>query len=124
MKVKKDSTVGNAFQKIISDSKRKPNKIWVDQGGDFYNNTFKLCLSDNNIEIYSTHNERKSVIVESFIRTLKNNIYNHMTAIATNVYIDVLDKAVDKYNNNYCGATKMMPIDAKSRTDAKYGVDT
>ena len=49
--------------------------------------------------MYSTFNERKSVIAERFIRTLKNKIYKHMTAISKNIYVDVLDNIVNKYNN-------------------------
>ena len=45
----------------------------------------------NNIEIYSIYNERKSVVAERFIRTLKNKIFKHMTAISKNVYFDMLD---------------------------------
>ena len=62
-------------------SNRKANKIWVDQGSEFYNNTFKDFLKINNIEMYSTYNEGKSVVAERFIRTLKNKIFKHMTAI-------------------------------------------
>ena len=42
----------NAFEKILSDSNRKPNKIWVDQGSEFYNNPFKNVLKINTIEMY------------------------------------------------------------------------
>ena len=41
LKDKKGATITNAFQKILDSSKSKPNKIWVDQGSDFYNNSFK-----------------------------------------------------------------------------------
>ena len=50
----------------------KPNKIWVDQGSEFYNNSFKGFLKINNIEMYSKYNEEKFVVAERFIRTLKN----------------------------------------------------
>ena len=53
----------------------------------------------NNIEIYSTYNEGKSVVAERFIRTLKNNIFEHIAAILKNVYFDVLDDTADKYND-------------------------
>ena len=82
-------TITNAFQSILDKSKRKPNKIWVDQGSEFYNNVFKKWLKDNYIIMYSTHNEGKSVLPERFIRTLKNKIYKHMTAISKNVYFNV-----------------------------------
>ena len=75
----KGISIVNAFDKIIKQSNRKPNKIWVDQGGEFYN-VFEKCLSDNNINMYSTYNEGKSVVAERFIRTLKNKLYKHMTA--------------------------------------------
>ena len=81
LKDKKGISIVNAFQKIISE-RRKPNKIWVDQGSEFYNNSFKDFLKINNIEMYSTYNEGKSVVAERFIRTLKNKIFKHMTAIS------------------------------------------
>ena len=68
LKDKRGISIVNAFQKIISEG-RKPNKIWVDQGGEFYNNLFKRFLKINHIEMYSTHNEGKSVVPERFIRT-------------------------------------------------------
>ena len=82
----------NAFQKIISKG-RKTNKIWTDQGSEFYNQSFKDFLKMNNIEMYSTYNEGKSVVVvvvERFIRTLKNKIFKHMTTISKNIYFDAI----------------------------------
>ena len=73
LKNKKGTSIVNAFQKIIS-VERKPNKILVDQGSEFYNNSFKDFLKMNNIEMYSSYNKGKSVVAESFIRTLKNKI--------------------------------------------------
>ena len=77
LKDKKRISIVNAFNKIIKQSNRKPNKIWVDQGGEFYNNVFEKWLSDNDINMYSTYNEGKSVVAERFIRTLKNKLYKH-----------------------------------------------
>ena len=79
IKDKKGTSIVNAFKKIISTelhSKRKTNKIWVDQGSEFYNKSFKDFMKINNIEMYSTYNEGKSVVAERFIRTLKNKIFN------------------------------------------------
>ena len=98
IKDKKGTSIVNAFRKIISE-KRKPNKIWVDQDSEFYNQSFKDFLKTNNIEMYSTFNEDKSVVAARFIRTLKNKIFKHMTAISKNVYIDVLNDIVNKYNH-------------------------
>ena len=82
IKDKKETSIVNAFKKILSDSNRKPNEIWVDQGGEFYSNAFKDFLKINNIEKYSTYNEGKSNVAERFIRTLKNKIFKHMTAFS------------------------------------------
>ena len=75
IKDKKGTRIVNAFKKIISEGQRKSNKIWVDQGSEFYDNTFKGFLKINNIEMYGTFNEVKSVVAERFIRTLKNKIF-------------------------------------------------
>ena len=66
----------------MKESDRKPNKIWVDKGSEFYNSSFKKWLKDNDIEMYSTHNEGKSVVAERFIRTLKNKIDKHLTSVS------------------------------------------
>ena len=79
-----------------SHSERKPKKIWVDKGSEFYNNSFKKWIKDNDIEMHSIHNEGKSVVAERFIRTLKNEIYKYMTAISKNAYIDKLDDIVNE----------------------------
>ena len=94
-KIQNGVSIVNAFQKIISEG-RKANKIWVNQGSEFYNNYFKDFLKMNKIEMYWTYNEEKSVVAERFIRTLKKQIFKHMTAISKNVYFDVLDDIVDK----------------------------
>ena len=113
LKDKKGVSIVNAFQKILDDSNRKPNKIWVDKGSEFYNNSFKKWLKDNDIEMYSIHNEGKSVVAERFIRTLKNKIYKYMTAISKNVYIDQLDDIINEYNNTYLRTIKIKPVDVK-----------
>ena len=61
--------------------------------------------------MYSTFNKGKSVLAERFIRTLKNKIFKHMTAISKNVYIDVLDNIVKKYNSTVHKTIKMKPND-------------
>ena len=78
LKNKKCSSIVKAFQSILNKSKRKPNKIWVDHGSEFYNNVFKNFLKNNDIEMYSTHSEGKSVVAERFIRILiiNDNYFN------------------------------------------------
>ena len=114
LKDKKGTSITNAFNKIIKQSNRKPNKTWVDQGSEFYNQVFKKWLSDNHIIMHSTFNESKSVVAERFIRTLKNKLYKHMTATGKNVYYDVLDDVVNEYNNTKHSTIKMKPKDVKN----------
>ena len=76
----------------------------------------KSCLEKNDIEIYSTYNEGKSVIAERLIRTINNKIYKYMTPISKNVYINILDDTVNKYNNTYHITIKMKPVDVKQST--------
>ena len=88
LKDKKRLSIVNAFQKILDDSNRKPNKIWVDKGSEFYNNSFKIRLKVNDIEMYSIHNEGKSVVAERFVRTLETKIYKYMTLVSKNISIN------------------------------------
>ena len=115
LKDKKVTTIANAFQSILDNSKRKPNKILVYQGSEFCSTHFKKWLKDNNIEMYSTHNEGKSVVAERFIGTLKNKICKHMTAILNNMYFDIVE-----YNNTYHKTVKMKATDVKRDFFAEY----
>ena len=74
--------------------------------------------------MHSRHNEGKSIVAERFIRTLKNKIYKDMTAVSKNVYFDVLEDIVDKYNNTYRRTNKMKPIDVKNNSFAKYNEES
>ena len=116
LKDKKCISIVNAFQIILKESNRKPNKIWVDKGSKFYNSSFTKWLKDNDIEMYSTNNEGKSAIAERFTGTLENKMHKYMTSISKNVYIDKLDDIVKKYNNTYHTSIKMKPFDVKNNT--------
>ena len=113
---KKGVSIVNAFQSILKKSYRNPNKIRVDKGSEFSNRSIKSWLEKNDTEMYSTHNEGKSVVAERFIRTIKNKIYKHVTSTSKNVYIDKLDDIVHKYNNKKHRTIKMKPIDVKDNT--------
>ena len=128
LKNKNSLSIVNAFQKILNSSmelhlKRKPSKIWVDKGSEFYNNVFKNFLKNNDTEMYSTPNEGKSVVAERFIRTLKNKIYKHMTTVGKNIHFNVLDDIVDKYNNPWHSSIKMKPKDVTDSSFAEYSED-
>ena len=99
LKDKNDITITNAFQKILKNL--MANEIWVDKGSEFYSRWMKSWLKKNDTEMYSAHNDGKSVAAERFIRTLKNVICKYMTLIPKKVYIDKLDDIVNEYNNRY-----------------------
>ena len=100
LKDKKGITTFKAFQSILKQSNKKPNKIWVDKGSEFYNAYFKKWLRDNDCST--------TVVAERFIRTLKSKIYKYMTSISKNVYIDKLDdmKPIDVKDNTYINTSK------------------
>ena len=110
------------LKKIISE-RRKPNKIWVEQDSEFYNKSFTDFLKINNIEMYSTFNEGKSVVAERFIKTLKNKIYKHITPISKNIYVDALDDTVNKYKKVH-KTIKMKAIDATDDCFAEYNEES
>ena len=110
MKDKRESNIFNAFQKI---SNRKPKKIWVDQEGKFYNYLFKRFLKNNKIEI-----------AKRFMRPFKNEVYKHIAAVSKNVYFDVFDDFVNKYNDTVHRTIKMTSIDDISDSYAEYNKDS
>ena len=120
VKNKKGESIVEGFKKILDDSNRKPYKIWVDHESEFYNNKRNSFLKENDIEMYSTFNEVKSVVAERFIKTLKNKIYKHMTTTGKNVYIDDLDDIVKKYNNTVHSSIKIKPKDVTDDSFVEY----
>ena len=80
----------------------------------------KSWLQDNNVEMCSTQNEGKSVVVERFFRTLKNKMYKYMTSILKNKYVDKLYNIVDEYNNTYHITIEMKTVDVKSSANFNF----
>ena len=112
----KGITTTRAYQEILDKHRNKPNNIWVNKGSAFYNRSMKSWLQDNDIEMYSTHNEGKPVAAGRFIRTLKNKVYKYMTSISKSMCIDILDYINNKNNNTYDISIKMNPVDVSSST--------
>ena len=86
---------------IVNESNCKQNKLWTDQGKEFYNKFMQEWLGNNDILTDSTHNEGKSVISERFIKTLKTKIYKKMRGNDSKSYLPYFNKLVDEYNNIY-----------------------
>ena len=112
LKNKKAETVLEGIKNVIQESGRSPEKIYVDQGGEFYNKIMDQWLKNNNIIRYSTYGEHKSCIVERFNRTLKTNMWKRFTSDNTRRWIDMLPELMKNYNNKVHTSIKMKPIDA------------
>ena len=83
--------ITNAFQEILDENLHiNQIKIWEDKGSEFYNRSMKSWIQDNNLEMYSIHNEGKSVVAEKIFRELKTKIYKHMISISKNVYTKMI----------------------------------
>ena len=93
LKDKTGKSVASALKTIFKE--RKPEKMWVDKGKEFYNKDVKDL-----IELYSTENEEKSSVVERWIRTMKEKMWKYFTANSTNVYLNQLSSLVKEYNNS------------------------
>ena len=92
LKDKKGIAITHPFQKMLDESKQ--NKICIDKGSKFYNRSMKSFLSEQwyrYVCMYSRHNERKSVIADGFMGTLKNRICKYMTSMWKNVHINKLN---------------------------------
>ena len=74
-----DKTGNNIFRAFDTIPKRKPSRLWVDRGGEFYNRTLDLWIEDNGIERYSTYNEEKAMVVRRYNRTLKTTVLEYMS---------------------------------------------
>ena len=84
--------------------------MWLNKYSDVYSKSVKSWLRDNEIEMYSIHNEEKSLVAERFIGTLKNIVCKYMSLIFKMVYIDQLNYTVNKYNDTYHKTIKMKHI--------------
>ena len=108
LKDKRGKSVAWALKTIFKE--RKPEKMWVDKGKEFYNKDVKEI-----IELYSTENEEKSSVVERWIRTMKEKMWKYFTTNSTNVYINVLPDLVGDYNNTRHSSIKMTPVEASKK---------
>ena len=108
LKDKMGKSVTSAFETIFKE--RKPEKMWVDKGREFYNKDVKGLIA-----LYSTENEEKASVVERWIRTMKVKMWKYFTDKSTNVYANVLLDLVREYNNARHSSIKMTPIRARKK---------
>ena len=91
LKYKKGKTVLNTFIEIVNESNRKPIKLWVDQGREFYNKRMQEWWGNNNILMYLTNNEDKWVIAERFIDILKSKLYKKWRLMIENLILELFE---------------------------------
>ena len=108
LKDKTGKSVASALKTIFKE--RKPEKMWVDKGKEFYNKDVKDL-----IELYSTENEEKSSQVERWIRTMKEKMWKYFSANSTNVYIDALPNLIREYQDTGHSSIKMTPVKASKK---------
>ena len=96
---------------------RKPEKLWIDRGNEFYNKTFKSLLKEYETKLYSTYSDLKSVFIERFNRTLLHIINKPMFFNGDGNWVQILNDAVVTYNNNIHSKIIMTPVDASNNPD-------
>jgi len=124
LKYKNSKSVLDAFKQIFKESKRKPIRLWIDQGGEFYNKEFETFMKKNNISMYSTYGEHKNSVIERFNKTIKNTMWKIFTSQMTFNYVDeILETILNDYNTeNIHNTIKMTPENAskKENRDTVY----
>ena len=108
LKDKTGKSVASALKSLFEE--RKPEKMWVDKGKEFYNKDVKEL-----IELYSTENEEKSSVAERWIRTMKEKMWKYFTDNNTNHYVDILPDLFEDYNNTKHSSIKMTPVEASKK---------
>ena len=109
LKSKTGKSLAEAFQQIYQFSKRRPRKLWVDEGTEFYNREVRQVLNNYNIELYSVISPIKAGLAERAVRTIKTQLYRYLMEETTYRYIDVLQDLVDGYNNTKHRTTGYAP---------------
>ena len=112
LKKKTGLEVSKAFE-ILFKKQKPPKKLWTDKGTEFYNKELDKVLKKHNVELYSTHNEEKSCVVERWNRTIKTIMWKYFTANGTYKYLNILEKLVEKYNKTRNRAIGCSPTDAR-----------
>ena len=112
LKNKTGLEVSKAFE-ILFKKQAPPKKLWTDKGTEFYNKEVEKVMKKNNVELYSTHNEEKSCVVERWNRTIKTIMWKYFTANGTYKYLNILEKLVEKYNKTRNRAIGCSPTDAR-----------
>ena len=111
LKAKTRVALVQAFDKIVTQGRRRPNRLQTDRGKEFYNRAFQRWLDEQGIQHFSTEGDAKASVVERFNRTLKERLYRYFTAANTLKFDDVLPELVQGYNATRHQSIGMAPQD-------------
>ena len=123
LKNKSGLSITNGFKLVLDENpqggseSRKPEKLWVHRGSEFYNKTFKSLLKEYETELYSTYSDLKAVFIERFNRTLLHIINKPMFINGDGNWVNILNDAVLTYNNKIDLTINMTPVDASNNPD-------
>ena len=111
---KTGKSIKEAFQRIMRESKRRPNKLWVDHGKEFYNKDVKKL----GFELYSTNNDGKAVVIERFNRTLKNMMFKIFTERGSQNWLHLLHDVLNRYNSKIHSTIRTTPQKASDNPES------
>ena len=114
LKDKKGETVTEAFKTILKEG-RKPQYLWTDKGKEYYNKYLKDLLEKNKVTLFSTENEETSSVCERWNRTIKTKMWKQFTVQGNTMYLDMLPKLVEQYNNTKRSSIKITPVEASKK---------
>lgn len=113
LKSKSGEEVAKALRPIFEQNKMK--HLQTDRGKEFYNTHVKRLVTKHNINLYSTHSDKKSSICERFNRTLKERMYEQFTVRGKYEWVSILQGLVNNYNNRKHRSIGMKPKDVKHK---------
>ena len=110
---KTGAVVANALDRLFTDNKKAPSKLWTDFGKEFYNRDVDQVLKSHHVSLYSTFNEEKSCIVERFNRTFLNWLYIYFDTHQHTFYLPIIKDLVLRYNDTRHRSIGCTPLDAR-----------
>ena len=102
--------ITNEFQNVKKTSNRTPKNLHTDRGTEYYNKNFNTLLKHNDINHYSTYDEKGSAISERVIRTIRNFLKKPVFEKGNSDWLSELSSITEKYNNTFHHSIKMTPI--------------
>ena len=115
LKTKNAQNITDEFQNIIKTSKRTPKNLHTDRGTEYYNKNFNTLLKLNDINHYSTYDEKGSAISERVIRTIRNLLKKPVFEKGNSDWLSELSSITKTYNNTFHHSIKMTPIEASKK---------